>query len=282
MSAGRHTFARTRRPTLTKMRLRFQFGLAGLALVSVAGAQVFSSRQPERPSAATPLQAPASALPASAPPASGLTAATAVPAQRAARRADVTYAQGRLAVKADNSSLNLILREIGRQTGIKITGGVTEERVFGSYGPDTPDAVLAKLLDGAGSNVLLIASEGAAPGELVLTPRQGGPTPPNPNAKGFDDDTGEDDGPRMPVPRGVTLFGGAQPSAPQTEAPPQQRPNPFPPIGAPSPDGDSGATPGNPQSPNGVKTPQEIYQQLQQLRLQQQQQQQGEPPDGPA
>ncbi len=202
----------------------------------------------------------------------------ATPAQRSSKRAEVAFTSGQLTIKADNSSLNLILREIGRQTGIKITGGVPEERVFGTYGPGAPDVILAELLDGAGSNMLLIASDGTAPGELVLTPRMGGPTPPNPNAKGFDDDSVDDDAPRPPAPRGVTLF-GAQPPVPQAETAPQQ-PNQFPPVTPPSPDA-APAAPANAQSPNGVKTPQEIYQQLQMLRQQQQQQQQAEPPDAP-
>ncbi len=271
---------------MVEMCVRSQKSLTWLTTVALGSGAVwgqsFSSPPSLKPSAAVPLSAPVSTLPAAVPTdsAKAAQAVPSTPAQRSARRAEVTFTHGQLAVKADNSSLNLILREIGRQTGIKITGGVTEERVFGSYGPDTPDAVLATLLDGAGSNMLLIASQGSAPGELILTPRMGGPTPPNPNAKGFDEDSGEDDAPRTPTPRGVTLFGGAQPSAPQTE-PPQQQPNAFPPITQPSADAGT-ANPANPQSPNGVKTPQEIYQQLQQLRHQQQQQQQAEPPDGSA
>ncbi len=108
-----------------------------------------------------------------------------------ASRANVTYANGLLTVSATNSSLNQILREISRQTGMKITGGVTDERVFGNYGPGSPATILATLLDGTGSNMLLVQSNGVgsnpAPAELVLTPRHGGPTPPNPNAPGFND-----------------------------------------------------------------------------------------------
>ncbi len=232
--------------------------------------------QTARPSAGVPSNVPGSTLPIVAPtsvgtPSSASRSVSSAPAQRSSRRAEVTFANGQLAVKADNSSLNQILREIGRQTGIKITGGVNEERVFGGYGPGSTAEVLNQLLDGTGSNVLLIASEGAAPGELILTPRQGGPTPPNPNAKGFDDDPDEDtDAPRQQQPRGVTLFG----AAPLEAAPAQQAVPSAPPVTtAPITTDGSGAAPGtNPQSPNGVKTPQEIYQQLQQLRQQQQQQ----------
>jgi hypothetical protein len=96
--------------------------------------------------------------------------------------AEVTYANGMLTVAADNSSLNQILREIARQTGMKVTGSVSDERVFGRYGPSTPARVLASLLEGTGSNMLLRETASNAPAELVLTPREGGPTPPQPAA----------------------------------------------------------------------------------------------------
>ncbi len=92
-----------------------------------------------------------------------------------------------LSVSADNSSLNQILRQISSSTGMKITGGVTDERVFGQYGPDTPAQVLAALLDGTSSNMVIEQRDPDAPAELILTPRKGGPTPPNPNAAAFDD-----------------------------------------------------------------------------------------------
>jgi hypothetical protein len=97
--------------------------------------------------------------------------------------ADVTYAAGLLNVRADNSSLNQILRTISRLTGMKITGGVADERVYGNYGPATPPTILATLLDGTGSNMLMRESSATGtPTELVLTPRGGGATPPSPDS----------------------------------------------------------------------------------------------------
>jgi hypothetical protein len=84
-------------------------------------------------------------------------------------------------VQASNASLNEILREVGHKTGIKITGGVADDKVFGSYGPSSPAVVLDALLDGTGSNVLLV-DDPKGGSELILTPRRGGVTPPNPNA----------------------------------------------------------------------------------------------------
>jgi hypothetical protein len=94
--------------------------------------------------------------------------------------AEVTYANGLLAVSADNSSLDQILHQIAGQTGMKITGRVSDERVFGRYGPLTPAKVIASLLDGTGSNMLLRETASDAPAELILTPREGGATPPEP------------------------------------------------------------------------------------------------------
>jgi hypothetical protein len=101
--------------------------------------------------------------------------------------ADVAYAGGQLAIVADNSSLNQILREVSRQLGMKVTGAVIDERVYGKYGPSAPAEVLASLLKETSSNMLLVETRGDGPAELILTPRQGGVTPPNPSATTADD-----------------------------------------------------------------------------------------------
>jgi hypothetical protein len=186
-------------------------------------------------SAQTPPPTPAAPLPL-------------LPSQQPPHRAEVTYTDGKLLISASNSSLNQILHEISRQTSMKITGGVTDERVFGQYGPDIPSKILTLLLDGTGSNMLLLQATTTAPAELILTPRQGGPTPPNPNAS-------QDDAADVP------------PSRPQYPISNQPQGN-TPPFGS-----------GQSQSPNAVRTPQQIYEQLQRMRQQQQQQpQQQQPP----
>jgi hypothetical protein len=182
-----------------------------------------------------------------------------------AHRADVTYSAGQLSVAASNSSLNQILREISHQTGMKITGGVTDERVFGTYGPAAPATILAALLDGTGSNMLLRQSpadptqEAKPPVELVLTPRRGGPTPPNPNAAGFGDNA---DGREPDVRQDDSALRSA--AAQQTSAPADPD-RPAVPTALPAPTD----TPTDDKSSNGIKTPQQIYEQL--LRLRQQQ-----------
>jgi len=181
------------------------------------------------------------------------------PAQAPANRAKITYLDHQLTVVAQNSSLNQILREISQITGITITGGVAEERVFGSYGPDIPSQVLGQLLDGTGSNVLFVSSIENKPAELILTPRGGGPTPPNPNAMRANDNADSDDTPVDPSNNPSESVPAGQ--APAAAAPPGSMP------GAPAPSTDPD------QPPNGTRTPQQIYDQLMKLRQQQQQQQ---------
>lgn len=110
---------------------------------------------------------------------------TASPPIDAPLHADVIYAEGQLQVRADNSSLNQILRSISRVTGLKVTGGVQEQRVFGNYGPAPLSTILATLLDGTGANILLLGGNPGTPPELVLTSRAGGAEPPGPNSPAY-------------------------------------------------------------------------------------------------
>ncbi len=186
------------------------------------------------------------------------------PAQGPARRATVSTVNGLISVSASNASLNQILRDISRSTGIKITGGVADERVFGEYGPAPASQVLGSLLDGTGSNMLLISGLDGRPSELVLTTRTGGPTPPNPNSASFDSNGDSDDAVRQFV----------SPPPPNSQSQPSQ-PATAGPIPPQNPDGSTAPAPASgdatQQSPNGVKTPQQIYDELMRMRRQQQQ-----------
>jgi hypothetical protein len=190
-------------------------------------------------------------------------------------------------VSANNSSLNQILREIARLTGMKITGGVSEDRVFGTYGPSEPATILRALLDGTGSNMLLVANQADVPTELVLTPRVGGASPPNPSARGFDDS--DDDAnvlpqlqsaPGNPQPQ-PGMANGQNSRSPQREGVGGVDANPaatapsntsqqvaFPPADATNPPATATSTPANPDgtSGNSVRTPQQIFEQLQRIR----------------
>jgi hypothetical protein len=233
------------------------------------------------------------------------------------RRAEVTFDRGLLDVRANDSSLNQILRSISQVTGMKIVGGVAEERVFGNYGPAEPATVLATLLGGTGSNMVLRETASQGPAELILTPRTQGPTPPSPYSSAPQDQD-RDDEPAAPArpagPPQTILPGQAQRPAPPTTPQPSNNvngsasntsptastlpvtnsvptdaiptpsttpatagivdaPNP-PPAGSGLPNPTTGATDTSGSnaagtttstSPNGVKTPQQIYEQLQQL-----------------
>jgi hypothetical protein len=132
-------------------------------------------------------------------------------------RARVTYADGLLEVRADDSSLNQILRDISRQTGMKVVGGVADQRVYGSYGPAPAVTVLQTLLGGTGTNILLQESATHAPEQLVLTPQTGGPTPPPPSSPTYDATEAE---PELPIPGAVQRAGQAQTAAQTTDAAP--------------------------------------------------------------
>ncbi len=165
--------------------------------------------------------------------------------------ARIELSGGRLTIVAENASLNQILREIADDTGMKITGGVIEERVFGNYGPASVSTVLNQLLDGAGSNVVLVQGERNTPPELILTPRNGGVTPPSPMSEAYrlpERSPVRDPGPRIP-PRAV-----APAEVPAARLAPPAVPSSTP--AAPAP----GTT--TQQSPNGVKTPEQIYEEL--------------------
>ncbi len=214
-----------------------------------------------------------STLPSTTPttlPAPTLTGTSPIDATRPGRLANVSYVQGQLEITADNSSLNQILREISRLTGMTITGGVADQRVFGKYGPAAPSDILTNLLQGTGSNMLLLNSASNTPSQLILTPQRGGPTLPNPNAPGLDADT------------------SAAPTPPPYDPPVGQQSRPVyspgqalvrPRFGAAPPQNLSAVAPGapvdpvpnappqdNPTSLNGVQTPQQVYQQLQRLQ----------------
>jgi hypothetical protein len=194
-------------------------------------------------------------------------------------QAQVSYQMGQLTVLAENSSLNQILRDIAAKTGMKITGSIADQQVYGTYGPAAAAKVLAQLLEGSGNNMVLRESAANDPLELVLMPMQGTP------------------GAFVPVGQPSYAAPVPQPSAPQAAYQAQQNYAPAQPQRAAQPQqvysGPGGASqPVNntqqavpaanqtsqpaadvPQSPNGVRTPQQIFEQLQRL-----QQQKAQPP----
>jgi hypothetical protein len=168
--------------------------------------------------------------------------------------AEVHSANGKLEVVADGSSLAQILEQIGRVTGMKITGRVADERVYGRYGPGPASEILSALLDGTGCNMLLRETTAGGAGELILTARTGGVTPPDPNAR-----TDEYIVPLPNVP-GNPNYQRPIEQLHLTEGEMHMYAERASQHGNAA--GEGGGSPGQPSPPN----PQQIYQQLQRLQ----------------
>ena len=161
--------------------------------------------------------------------------------QQPAQEAQIVFADDSLSIHADNSSLAAILRQVAAKSGMKIDGLGGDERVFGSFGPGAPRDVLADLLDGTAYNLVLLGDlSNGAPRELILTPAtRGGAAVPSPAPQvEADEASNEPESVELPPP------------------PPPEQPPP-------------GATP--PPAP-GVRTPQQLFEQLQRMRQARQQQ----------
>ena len=219
----------------------------------------------------------------------------------ATHHSDIRYADGLLTVSANNAGLNSLIHESARRTGMHVTGSVADDRVFGTYGPANPARVLSMLLDGTGTNLVIVQDAAELPRELILTARTGGVTPPNPNAAAQNDadDSSAEDGvtpPQQPMRRNAParsmLPTNAPGYAPPSNLPsPQQQvggqdQNPSAATGAPSsteqpvvfPRVDVNTPPSTASSSPAVntdsvqqdtKTPQQIFEELQRLRQQQ-------------
>ena len=257
----------------------------------------FSDKSPHRSFLAFPLlllllsggetclaaQSPPAGIPASLPSSSSDNQ------EHVSKRANVTYSRGVLTVVASNASLNQILHEIARQTGVKISGGVGDDRVFGTYGPAPTATILATLLDGTGSNMLIVQHATDASMELILTPRVGSATPPDPTAAAraeADDSQPEAlepvqsaaPSPPLQTPgnsrspnRSGTGGVAVNPAATQPSSTSQELV--FPQVDPSTPPSSATTTPTTPDpSSDTVKTPQQIFEQLQKLRQQQTQQ----------
>jgi len=196
--------------------------------------------------------------------------AAVIPPPNPPHRAEVVFAHGQLQVRADNSSLNQILRSISHLTGLKITGGVEEQRVFGNYGPGPLSTVLATLIDGTGSNIFLLGGNATTPPELILTSRSGGAEPPSPTSPAYAmyDETNDHNAPvSAPAPHNAIV-----PAQPQTPAisgsggvsPSANSGNVPPPAGTPTPPPPTSAS-----HPPGTLTPEMVEQELLQMQSQQ-------------
>lgn len=158
-----------------------------------------------------------------------------------AQPAVIKLKDGRLSIRADNSGLDEILHAVAARSGMQIKGLDRDYRVFGQYGPANPREVLSELLSDSGFNIVMLGTTADGTPEQLLLTAQGSapPTPPDPN------DPEESYHPPQP-----TVYHDAEPH--------------------PVPQGPRGMKPGAPG--NGVRTPQQILQELERMHQQQQQQ----------
>jgi hypothetical protein len=188
----------------------------------------------------------------------------------------VSYQNAQLTIVAPNSTLGDILRAVRKQTGAEIEIPAAPERVVTHLGPGSAREVMADLLNGSRFNYVLLGSpaDNNVLTRVVLVAKTG------------QQDNGGGD------PNGTTVAEQPQPGGIQHTG------NPGAPLpeGATDPDSPSAddstedaaadqaaaeaeQQPTSPDQP-GVKTPQQMLQEMQQrqLQLQQQQQQGGQPP----
>ena len=195
--------------------------------------------------------------------------------QLPAQPPQVSYLNGQLTIISRNSTLSDILHAVARRTGaaIELPPGAGFERVAGRMGPGPARNVLAELLNGSHYDYVMVASA-ANPGGLqhvILTPKTGGTVAPAPApVAAYPPQATADES--EPPPDATTDQQEIPPEAPSAEETPAP-PSPSPYDHA---DGD-GSQSGNQPAP-GVKTPQQLLQELQRMQQQQQQQQQQNQP----
>ncbi|MEG9431499.1 hypothetical protein [Terriglobus sp. ADX1] len=192
----------------------------------------------------------------------------------------ITWDGSRLTVESSGEAMPELLGRVARATGMKITGGVPDERIYGKYGPASVQTVLAQLFDGLSINMMLVNETATKPKELLLTMRSGAATPPSTRQ------VANDFPPQRPNPAPPTapppLLNRAlqQPQSPQN--PPSGSQSAFPALAPPPAENTAFTNNGNstpssttdsntsagttdssqPQSPNGVKTPEQIFEEL--------------------
>jgi hypothetical protein len=175
----------------------------------------------------------------------------------------VTYENGLLTIVAPNSTLSDILKGVRKNTAAEIEIPATAtERVVTRIGPAPAREVMADLLNGSRFNYILLGSSEDANAlvRVVLVAKTGPDNPP---------------GPPVPTEANAAAAPGTVIAPPATPAEAQE----VEPEDAPDDTADQSADADQQQTtPDpGVKTPQQLLQEMQQRQLQMQQQGQGAP-----
>ena len=175
----------------------------------------------------------------------------------------VSYENGQLTIVAPNSTLGDILRAVRKQTGAEIEIPEAKERVVTHLGPAPARDVIAELLNGSRFNYVLLGSplDPSAITRVVLVAKTG---PDNAGANPMQTQPAINQAVNTPQP---------QEAAEANDAEADDN------AGA----DDNAEQPAEPEQPTapaeqpGVKTPQQMLQEMQQRQLQLQQQQQQQP-----
>ena len=200
--------------------------------------------------------------PAPAPPPAALTLQ-----QQPASPPQVTFQNGQLTITAPNSVLGEILRAVRSHTGanVDVPPNATE-RVVGRFGPGPARDVLAALLNGSHFNYVMLgsATNSAALDRVILISKAGETEPAAPVNQASA--TGPQP-PPAPMPAGEVA--SAEPSMTDDEDPSQQDQQ----VEDETAQEDANAQPQQAPTP-GVRTPEQLLQEMQQRQQQAQQQQQ--------
>lgn len=168
--------------------------------------------------------------------------------------ADIRWDGHLLTVIANGDSLPEVFAAVAARAGIHVTGAAPFDHVYGTFGPAPLVEVLSELVDGLSVNMLFVDQMGTKPAQLTFSPRTGAATPPDPSQ--------QQQAQQQYAQQPASTFPGAQPSNAITPAGGTLPAN----AGAPGAAAQTGESGTNATSPNGVKTPQEIFEQLQRLR----------------
>jgi hypothetical protein len=268
--------------TSSGFMLRLYVKFVGLALIAALPLAAQNAPKPADSSAkpavhrvskrkAKPVKPPAPPVPQPIP--------VMTPEQLPAAPPQVSYLNGQLTVQSQNATLGEVLNAIQKRTGASIDfpPGAGSERVAASLGPGPARDVVTQLLAGSRFDYVILGSN-QYPGAIdrvVLTVRQGGPattpatatnippqayTPPANNAQ-------------VPPPDYNANPDAEDESAPDTAATPNPPPDeeqppqpPQPPPGQQSPPPDQADQQQQQQQNPGVKTPEQLLQELQRLQ----------------
>ena len=221
--------------------------ISALAVVLLAtSVQGQQTKPPATLPATTPTAPSVSNLPSAQP---------AVPV--AVDAAKVVWNGSVLSVQSKGDSLRNILRAVSNATGMKITGGVPEEPVYGTYGPGPAQEVLPRLFDGMAVNMMLVNEGASRPKELLLTQRVGAASTLQ----------------TRPIAENEQGLGHGRPGFSPSQSQGSSQTAPIAPVETPT-EG-SNATPpvgdaNGQQSPTSVRTPEQIFEELRKRQQQQQ------------